>query len=337
MDGRSYRHACVSARLPAADRRHKTLTNSQSDGPDPRPVHTFSASAGAASIRMRPSKTWGDSCGMAKWATGPSFGGRVIRIEGPVHDGGSDLEHQMRSSRRPTHLLVGAHPPVQQSLHRALGGRRRYRLTASPGGRVIDDQTRLPGNVSLEATKHTCHLARGPSVRRCRIGRGIEYDQRVCDEIERPQYLPMPEAPTDMLDAVGQARSFRAVVRRGVRPALGGLSDMLDAHGEMKTIEHVMGRADARRLTQRSWTVGAVAQDGDRRERCGTKTMQHAAQLLLLPIGLGWHAAEHGPLAGVIAYLRDEDLERAYLVTAHRFHVTSVDGERDRSRWHELR
>src|SRR3954462_12540408 len=47
----------------------------------------------------------------------------------------------------------------------------------------------------------------------------------------------------------------------------------------------------------------------------------------------GWHAAEHGPLAGVIAYLRDEDLERAYLVTAHRFHVTSVDGERDRSRF----
>src|SRR3954470_11797627 len=61
--------------------------------------------------------------------------------------------------------------------------------------------------------------------------------------------------------------------------------------------------------------------------------MQHAAQLLLLPISLGWHAAEHGPLASVIAYLRDEDLERAYLVTAHRFHVTSVDGERDRSRF----
>src|SRR4051812_40137775 len=100
---------------------------------------------------------------------------------------------------------------------------------------------------------------------------------------------------------------------------------------EMKTIEHVMGRADARRLAQGSWTVGTVAQDGDRRERCGTKAMQHAAQLLLLPISLGWHAAEHGPLASVIAYLRDEDLERAYLVTAHRFHVTPVDGERDRS------
>ena len=60
----------------------------------------------------------------------------------------------------------------------------------------------------------------------------------------------------------------------------------------------------------------ALAIDG-----CGTKTMQHAAQLLLLQISLGRHAAEHGPLSGVVADLSDEDLERAYLVAAHRFHV----------------
>src|SRR5208337_5123837 len=65
------------------------------------------------------------------------------------------FEHQLRSSRRPTHLLVGAHPSVQQPLHRTIGGRCRYRLTASPGGDIIDDQTGLPGYVSLEATKHT--------------------------------------------------------------------------------------------------------------------------------------------------------------------------------------
>src|SRR5271166_1332675 len=175
----------------------------------------------------RPSITWGDSCGVAKRATGPSLSGFVIRVEGPVHDGGSDLEHQMRSSRRPRHLLVGAHPPVQQPLHRTLGGRRRYRLVGSPGGGIIDDQTGLPGYVSLEATKQAYHLTRGRSVRRCRFGRGIEYHQGVSDVIERPLYLPVPEAPTDMLDGVGQAGSFRAVLRRGVRPALGGLSDML--------------------------------------------------------------------------------------------------------------
>src|SRR5271166_6050382 len=77
------------------------------------------------------------------------------------------------------------------------------------------------------STKHACHLTRGRSVRRYRFGRGIEYHQGVSDEIERPLYLPVPETPTDMLDGVGQAGSFRAVLRRGVRPALGGLSDML--------------------------------------------------------------------------------------------------------------
>ena len=127
--------------------------------------------------------------------------------------------------------------------------------------------------------------------------------------------------------------SFRAVARRGVRPALAGLSEMLDAHGEMKTIEHVMGRANARRHRPRSWPIGAVAQDGDRSARCGTKAIQHAAQLLLPPISLGRHAAEHDPLAGVVADLSDEDLERAYLVAAHRFHRPPVDGERDRPRF----
>jgi hypothetical protein len=39
----------------------------------------------------------------------------------------------------------------------------------SPGGGIIDDQTGLPGYVSLEATKHACHPTRGRSVRRCRF------------------------------------------------------------------------------------------------------------------------------------------------------------------------
>jgi hypothetical protein len=50
--------------------------------------------------------------------------------------------------------------------------------------------------------------------------------------------------------------------------------------------------------------------------------MQHAAQLLLLPIRLGRHTAKHDPLAGVVADLSDDDLERTHLIAAHRFHVT---------------
>jgi hypothetical protein len=61
--------------------------------------------------------------------------------------------------------------------------------------------------------------------------------------------------------------------------------------------------------------------------------MQHAAQLLGLPISLGRHAAEHDLLAVVVADLRDEDFEGPCLVAAHRFHVSPVDGECDRLRF----
>jgi hypothetical protein len=74
-------------------------------------------------------------------------------------------------------------------------------------------------------------------VRRCRFGRGIEYRQGVSDEIERPLYLPVPETPTDVLDGGGQAGSFRAVARRGVRPALGSLGDMPDGPVTAKLCE----------------------------------------------------------------------------------------------------
>jgi hypothetical protein len=60
--------------------------------------------------------------------------------------------------------------------------------------------------------------------------------------------------------------------------------------------------------------------------------MQHAPQLLLLPVRLGGHAAGCNRLALVAADLSNEDLEGAYLVTAHRPHVAAVDGERDRAR-----
>jgi hypothetical protein len=48
----------------------------------------------------------------------------------------------MGASWGPTHLLVGAHPTVQQPLHRALRGRRRDRLVAALCRRIIDDQVR---------------------------------------------------------------------------------------------------------------------------------------------------------------------------------------------------
>src|SRR5271165_6469246 len=222
---------------------------------------------------------------------------------------------------------------MQQPLHRTLRRRRRYWLIAAPRRCVIDDQLGLPGYIGLEAAKHADHLARRRSLRRRRLGHSLELHQGFADEIESPPHLTMPETPMDMLDCVGKAGTFLTLGQLGIRPALGGLSDMLNAHGEMKPIEYVVGRTDACRLAQGTRTVGAVAQDGDRRVRCRPKVKHHPAQLLRLPIGLGRHAAEHDLVAFVIADLRDENLEGPCLIAAHRFHVSPVDGECDRLRF----
>ena len=93
----------------------------------------------------------------------------------------------------------------------------------------------------------------------------------------------------------------------------------------MEPVQHVMGRTDARRLAQGTRSVGAVAQDGDRRRRCRTQVVQHAAQLLCLMVGFRRHAGEDDVIAVVVADLGDEDLEGADLVAAHRADVTAID------------
>ena len=47
----------------------------------------------------RPSRTWGWSRDAAVGTVGRPFGRDVIALERRVHNGGSDLEHQMRASR----------------------------------------------------------------------------------------------------------------------------------------------------------------------------------------------------------------------------------------------
>src|SRR5271165_5521583 len=74
----------------------------------------------------------------------------------------------------------------------------------------------------------------------------------------------------------------------------------------MEPVQHVVGRTDARGLAKGARSVGTVAQDGDRRRRCRTQVVQHAAQLLCLVVGLGRHAGEDDVLAVVVAGLRDD-------------------------------
>ncbi len=70
----------------------------------------------------KPSKTWGWSCRVPKRTQSPSFCGGMIVIEAAVDDGCANLEHQMSTPWRPSHLLLGCHPTVQKPLHRAFGG-----------------------------------------------------------------------------------------------------------------------------------------------------------------------------------------------------------------------
>src|SRR5271157_65490 len=162
---------------------------------------------------------------------------------------------------------------MQQPLHRTLRRRRRYWLITAPRRCVIDDQLGLPGYLGIEAAKHDDHLARRRSLRRRRFGRRLEHHLGFADEIESPPHLTMPETPMDMLDGVGKASTFLTLGQLGIRPALGGLSDMLNAHGEMKPIQYVPGRTDACRLALGPRPVGTVAQNGDRRARCRPKLM----------------------------------------------------------------
>ena len=81
------------------------------------------------------------------------------------------------------------------------------------------------------------------------------------------------------------------------------------------------GRADARRFTKRARSFCTVAQDRDGRARRRSKPMQHAAQLVPLPISLRRHTAEHDLFPIVIADLGKHHLKRANLITANRAHV----------------
>src|SRR5471030_202560 len=116
---------------------------------------------GYARISTRPSKTWGWSGRSPKRAACPTLCDGIIPAERAVHDGAPDFQHQMSAPRRPAHLLLGIHSPMQEPLHRAFGDRRRNRFFASAGCRVIDDDVGLSGHISLEIAQEARHLARG--------------------------------------------------------------------------------------------------------------------------------------------------------------------------------
>ena len=83
---------------------------------------------------------------------------------------------------------------------------------------------------------------RGFSFRLCFDGR-----QRALAQAERPPGLTMPKAPADVFDRFG-AGAVQAAACRGVRPAAGALSGMLDAYRDVKPVKYMTDGSGARGL-----------------------------------------------------------------------------------------
>ena len=120
----------------------------------------------------------------------------------------------------------------------------------------------------------------------------------------------MPETPSDPLDCLGDAGSSVAISLRRIGPAHGRLCDVLNPHCEMEPVEHMASWARTGGFAERPWTIGTVAQDGDRCRWRRSQSMKHTAQLSRLRSRLCWHAGEYDPLPLIVADLSEENLER---------------------------
>ena len=80
-----------------------------------------SSSSGREPLHRKPSERWG-SGGSSKRASCPALSYSVVSLEGAVRYGGSNVQHHMRSSRRPAHLQIRGHPAMKEPLHGAFFG-----------------------------------------------------------------------------------------------------------------------------------------------------------------------------------------------------------------------
>ena len=113
----------------------------------------------------------------------PTLRDGIIPVERTVHNRGPNFQHQMSAPRRPPHLLLGVHSPMQQPLHRAFGDRRRNWFFASAGCRVVDDNIGLSRHVLLEIAQQARHLAHGSSHRRRIVGCNVHCNDGFGNEI----------------------------------------------------------------------------------------------------------------------------------------------------------
>ena len=161
---------------------------------------------------------------------------------------------------------------------------------------------------------------------------GIHSNDGFGDQIQRTLDLTMPETPTDPFDGLGEANAGLAIALGRVGSVRGRLSDVLNPHREMKPVQYMMGRAGAGGFAERSWTIGTIAQDGNRCSWRRSQSIKHTAQLSRLRRRLRRHAGEYDLLSLIVANLSEENLERAPLILTSRPNVAAVNGECNRLR-----
>jgi len=137
----------------------------------------------------------------------------IAPLEGAVRYSGSNLQHHMCSARRPAHLLIRAHPAMNQPLHGAFCRRRRYWLGVVARCRIVDDQCRpaRPRRSPNHATVYPPSLRLNPQVTPRRRWRRALPRYRRSDQV--------PAAPGRATDANGCAPQHRQSGRllRGLR------------------------------------------------------------------------------------------------------------------------
>ena len=91
------------------------------------------------------------------------------------------------------------------------------------------------------------------------------------------------------------------------------------------TVQYMVSWTRAGGFAERSWTIGTITQDGDRRRWRRAQSMKHPAQLSGLRSRLRRHAGEYDPLPLIVADLSEENLERAPLILTSRPNVAAVN------------
>jgi hypothetical protein len=77
------------------------------------------------------------------------------------------------------------------------------------------DHPHILDGLGFETTQHFCHLARLQGSGRGRIVcHGLEWAERIANQVEGALHLPVPQPPADVrLDDIGKTAAFRTVLR----------------------------------------------------------------------------------------------------------------------------